>query len=650
MLSFRFSLPFVFASCVQSFSPSSKVLLLNKPDHMTMAQKHSSLTASPMFGGYGGPSNTRYSKKCHLMAEKGATIIGEENDAAFKEDTEFDLIVVGSGNGACALLAECLKTAPTDYKILVLEEGRNFFYISDKTHQNNWPQSYASGRFFRLHNARTSKGRPIITGRANAMGGGGSINYTMIHESSKWLAKHIGRDPKYFDDIKYELNSKFQLPDVESFSTPFARVLEEKAFSAGYARPVKEDLIGQIPSLKDDPTDFPTKDAKQFYIFPTQFNEYGQRTRSGVSLVHWDKVCLKCNRKVEEIIMDKEISSKGKGVKVKNGKTNEEETFLLKPGGKLVLACGSQSPRLLMRTPDLSDNDKIGKRVNDHICMPLGLYSVGENKTLITAKDTYEPVFTSSIVDPGTQSNGEGSEVVFYDFFSGEVERLLFLVSSLYLCYIPFNSLKRIMGRFPIIFTFLSNTLRILLTALVFAYKLLQGFLNVITGKPFSQSEIVITTSLIKFNAAFEGQYEMEDDLITLKFFENENDFKIAENSIKDNLQFLSSTGKRPCFLIRFLFRLLTRIPYEEKDVKRYVKRFSKRTLLSEQHLAGGCIFGDVIDKGLDNPKDTGKVFGSDNVYVADLSAVPLPRCSTQMTAYLVGHHVGKQLFSVKRD
>ena len=142
----------------------------------------------------------------------------------------------------------------------------------------------------------------------------------------------------------------------------------------------------------------------------------------------------------------------------------------------------------------------------------------------------------------------------------------------------------------------------------------------------------------------------MEDDLITLKFFENENDFKIAENSIKDNLHFLSSTGKRPCFLIRFLFQLLTRIPYEEKDVKRYVKRFSKRTLLSEQHLAGGCIFGDVIDKGLDNPKDTGKVFGSDNVYVADLSTVPLPRCSTQMTAYLVGHHVGKQLFSVKRD
>jgi hypothetical protein len=57
-----------------------------------------------------------------------------------------------------------------------------------------------------------------------------------------------------------------------------------------------------------------------------------------------------------------------------------------------------------------------------------------------------------------------------------------------------------------------------------------------------------------------------------------------------------------------------------------------------------------VIDKGLTtDPSETGKVIGSDNIYVADLcSAVPLPRCSTQMTAYLVGHHVGKQLFALK--
>jgi hypothetical protein len=37
-------------------------------------------------------------------------------------------------------------------------------------------------------------------------------------------------------------------------------------------------------------------------------------------------------------------------------------------------------------------------------------------------------------------------------------------------------------------------------------------------------------------------------------------------------------------------------------------------------------------------------VFGTSNVHVADLSAVPLPRVSPQMTAYLIGYHVSTQL------
>jgi hypothetical protein len=584
--------------------------------------------------------------------ESRATILGEEANVVNCENTEFDLIVVGSGNGACGFLAECQKYVPPDYKILVLEEGENYFYISDVTHQNNWCKIYSSGRLFRLHNTRTSDGRPIISGRANAMGGGGTINYTMIHETSKWLAENIGPDSKYFDNIKHELNYKFNLPNVFSTKTEFGKVIESKALQSGYFAPDKDDFIGQIPSLKDDPSQFPSniKDSKQFYIFPTQFNEYGQRTKSGVSLVDWDKINLKCNTKVKEICMDKATSSICKGVTVMNGKTNEEERYSLKKGGRLVLACGSQSPRLLMRTSGVNKNEKIGKRINDHICMPLGIYTVPKNEaSIITAKDTYEPVFTSSVVDPETENNVESSkkEVVFFDYFSGEIERLIFLASSLYLCYIPLNSLKRLMGRYPILFTFLSNSLRVIFIVFVYIYKLLQGAINVIVGKPFSQSDIVITTSLVKFNCVSEGEYEVgEDELITLKFFEDEDDAKIAEKAIKDNLDLLGKIGEKPFFLFRILFQLLTGVPYKETEVKKYVRRFRKRSLLSEQHLAGGCIFGDVIDKGIEKPSHTGKVIGSENIHVADLSTVPLPRCSTQMTAYLVGHHVGKQLYS----
>ena len=145
-------------------------------------------------------------------------------------NTEFDLIIVGSGNGACGFLSECLKytdSSADDYRIMVLEQGKSYFYTSDITHQNGWSKSYALNQIFKLHNTKTPKGTPIISGRAVTMGGGGSINFTMIHESSQWLADKIGYDEKYWDDAKDELNCKFKRPDHFLTQTPLAKYIGE---------------------------------------------------------------------------------------------------------------------------------------------------------------------------------------------------------------------------------------------------------------------------------------------------------------------------------------------------------------------------------------------------------------------------------------
>lgn len=113
-------------------------------------------------------------------------------------------------------------------------------------------------------------------------------------------------------------------------------------------------------------------------------------------------------------------------------------------------------------------------------------------------------------------------------------------------------------------------------------------------------------------------------------------------------MSFLEQLGDKPPLLLRILFRLITKIPYEEHQIGRYVKNFSRNSLLSEQHLAGGALFGKVIDKGEEDPLATGRVFDTSNLYVADLSTVPLPRVSTQMTAYVIGHHVGSKIFGPK--
>ena len=106
----------------------------------------------------------------------------EDAGTISSDDIEFDLVVVGSGNGACGFLAECQKYAHLDYRILMLEQGRSFFFTFDVTHQKNRCHIYSRGKVFELHSTRTSDGRPIIYGRANTMGGGGTIK--IIYDDS----------------------------------------------------------------------------------------------------------------------------------------------------------------------------------------------------------------------------------------------------------------------------------------------------------------------------------------------------------------------------------------------------------------------------------------------------------------------------------
>jgi hypothetical protein len=554
-------------------------------------------------------------------------------------DEEFDLIVVGSGNGACGFLGECLNHVPADYRVLVLEEGNNFFFTSDITHQNGWSKSYANGNAFTLHNATTPDGKSILSGRAKTLGGGGSINYTMIHESSDWLVKQAGHDAAYWNECKAALNSSLQRPDPlkQGYQTPFADYIADNAQKAGYSPPNKDDLIGNIPSIS-------ASHSKQLYFFPTQFDQFGSRTNSGISLVKWQQIKYRWNTKVTGLVMDKKTDATEvacNGVQTRSHEGIETTYKIKKDTGRVILCGGSQSPRILLNTKELASNEKIGQRVNDHICMPLAIYMVDKDKApVVGATDNYESLFANTVI----QHTSGGQSEVGIDFFSGKVTRLIYLISSLYLCFLPFNDFKRFMGRHPIVYTYLSNAIRMILNAIIVPIEALGRFL------PFLPSPIIITTALVKFNATKEGYYERVGDKIILRFFDDETDYAVAEEAINQNIAFLESNGFKPPLLIRCLLQYLTKIPYKRgREVKRYVRHFAEKTLLSEQHLAGGCLLGDVVDKGLEDSAKTGLVFGTSNLHVADLSIVPLPRVSTQMTAYLMGHHVAKQIYSTKK-
>jgi hypothetical protein len=165
-----------------------------------------------------------------------------------REEILFDIVVVGSGNGACGFLNEYLKSAPKDKKILVLEQGRNYFFTSDITHQNNWSKSFSIHNISSLHNTVTSHGRPIISGRANS------------GRANKLLAENISRYTDYWDILKAELDGKLNLPDHFTTQTDFSVHIKDMATSRRshenddevYAEPSPANMIANVSSLDDD--------------------------------------------------------------------------------------------------------------------------------------------------------------------------------------------------------------------------------------------------------------------------------------------------------------------------------------------------------------------------------------------------------------
>lgn len=562
---------------------------------------------------------------------------------------DYDVIVVGSGNGACAFLSQYLA-ASTNEKILVLEEGDNFFETSDITHQRNWTQSFAEGNIFKLHNAHTPDNRPILSGRACTMGGGSSINYSMIFESSAWLVQHFGHDQGYWDTQKEKLAVSFQRSDPKQSLTPVAIHVRTALERRGFV--VNEKTEGNIPVYSDT-------QSNQIHIFPTQFNEFGQRIASGVSLLDWhthDHLDFMSRHRVLKLHLTDGDGEKQRchAITVLNLETKEAITHGVGAQTKIILCAGAATPQLLYEHRAKLQNMEIGQHVNDHILLPFGIYLLHQSLQP-TLKDQYISLFATTKINPDTK--GEAT-VCTFDFFAGKLEVLLYLISHLFLAFWVPNGIKRWMIQSPNVFSFLKWFSRLLVSIWNAVDDVLWSILN---PKNMGQNEWKLISAIVKFNIAREGYYtpsaspllstqtnHSSYDII-LRCFEQstpekDRDFKVAEKAITDQLCLMERLGTPPHPIFQFLIRLLTRMPYNKDQVEQYIRHYSRNDLLTEQHLSGGCIFGKAIDMGLESPQDTGKVLGSQNIYVADLSAAPLPRVSPQMTAYLMGHHVATQL------
>lgn len=544
------------------------------------------------------------------------------------------------------------RTDPAD-RILVIEEGEDFFETSEITHQRNWTRSYSEGSIFKLHNAQTPEGIPILSGYASTMGGGGSINYTMIFESPKWLADHFGHGERYWNRCIDELSAKFQRKSPVHELTPVGNHLLDSLESCGFQ--LNRQRSENIPIYKE------SRD-KQIHVFPNQFNEFGQRTHSGVSLVKWHnnprlQVMTKCRvtRLDLETLNDRE--QRCCRIIYQDLKAKEERSISLDRHTRVLLCAGAATPQLLYPHREALRNFEIGEHVNDHIVLPFGIYLLSEHLQP-TLKDQYISLFATEEL-PHSEDPDAEKTVCNYDFFSGSLDDLLYLISHLFLAFWVPNGIKLAMIQQPRVFQ-----------ALKWLSRRLVQFLNSLDDVLYSlkhpsrigKHEWSLISAIVKFNISLPGYYQRLNDRdptdqplssfyeIILRCFQENSDREnvdraIAKSAISKQIELMSKLGKEPHPVFRYLIRLLTRMPYRKEQVDQYLDHYQWYDLLTEQHLSGGCVFGKAIDLGLEASSSTGKVFGSQNLYVGDLSASPLPRVSPQMTAYLIGHHLANQLY-----
>ncbi|MEX1323373.1 MAG: GMC family oxidoreductase N-terminal domain-containing protein [Synechococcaceae cyanobacterium] len=539
--------------------------------------------------------------------------------------------------------------------MLVLEEGENFFETSDITHQRNWSRSYAEGDIFRLHQALTSDGLPILCGRACTMGGGGSINYTMIFESPEWLHENIGRDPAYWRRCMQELVEALQ--PREPVLTDLAHYVCGKLQKAGYS--LNRDRVGAVPVLPED-------HQSLIHPFPTQFDPFGQRVHSGVSMLEWEgnsQLDFCTGQRVSKLLLEPGPDGhRCVGLELWDHGSDEPRHLYLAADARLILCAGAASPSLLLEHRELLGNPAIGQEVNDHILLPFGIYLLPPELE-VSLKDQYVGLMaTSWPLDHTARSENTPSNqpvVANLDFFAGKVGTLLYLLAHLLIAFWLPNPWKRRMMRWPALFTLLKR----LSLALVALFNGLDQLLSQLRH-PFASQRPPhnLIAAILKFNIARSGHYTNPKPgdskrlgalplPITLECFAaGSADAKVAQAVICQHLPLMDDLGLRPHPLMQWLIRLLARLPYKDDQVESYVRHYRLYDLLTEQHLAGGCLFGSALDRGLEDPSRTGLVQGSSNIHVADLSAAPLPRVSPQMTAYLIGHHVGRQLRLAKYD
>jgi hypothetical protein len=293
----------------------------------------------------------------------------------------YDVVLVGAGNSACAYVSELLAHRP-GLRICLLERGSLPTRYGDELALAAWPNDTYDNEVIvpiaSTHNVRC----------AQVVGGGGSVNYTLIHESDAWLMEHLGA-PRGFDgwaEAKAHVATWLGVPTARRVPSPNVQQLLKTL-----QWPIHGSVdAGVVPSCHVD-------QAPIFRPIQTVFDAEGQRRHNGWNAVDWGKVTLLPEIEVTELVLvpgpDGVVC---RGLKVHDRVSGAHVTWAVPATTEVVLAAQQQSVQLLRPHVELLPpgvGEHLGQQVGDHIVLPV---FVSKALPVEGRPDPYAPLFHHS--------------------------------------------------------------------------------------------------------------------------------------------------------------------------------------------------------------------------------------------------------------
>jgi hypothetical protein len=211
--------------------------------------------------------------------------------------------------------------------------------------------------------------------------------------------------------------------------------------------------IEHIPNQKDD-------SPKQFYQFPSQFNTFGQRTNSGVSIVDWEDDSLQLETgaghwwkawSLMEIAARPSMSSSWMKKKERISVSRlMEKLFCM-----LVLPLHDSC---WIRKSLSNDKYRDSKACFRPYCHASWNIRQAKRHSLVTQGCLWSSLCYSS-TSQGWRTADE-SVVVSIVFFTGKLEKLLYLTSHLFLAFLLPNYIKSCVWKKPWLFEVVKTVVR----------------------------------------------------------------------------------------------------------------------------------------------------------------------------------------------